>query len=288
MKDKKEKRRNSQLLEVWHRLRKNKAAMVGLAIIVLLVFCALFPQAIARYGYDDQMLSRAHIAPCAEFPFGTDNLGRDIFSRVIYGTGISLQIGLISVGIAAAIGIFLGALAGYYGGVLENVIMRGIDILLAIPSILLAISIVAALGTSLTNLMIAVGIGTTPRFARIVRASILSVKDQEYIEASRCVGAGDLRIILSHVIPNCAAPIIVQATMGVANAILSASSLSFIGLGVQPPMPEWGTMLSAGRQYIRDYWYMVAFPGLAIMVTIFAFNLFGDGLRDALDPKLKV
>ena len=284
----KKKKRQSRFQEIWRRLKKNRLAMVGLVIIAFLLFCALFPSVLASYGYDDQVLSRANIAPCQEFPFGTDNLGRDVFSRVIYGAGISLRIAIISVGIAAVTGIFLGALAGYYGGMVENVIMRGIDILLAIPSILLAISIVAALGTSLVNLMIAVGIGSTPRFARIVHSSILSVKDQEYIEAARCIGVSNSKIILTHVLPNCAAPIIVQATMGLASAILSASSLSFIGLGVEPPMPEWGTMLSAGRQYIRDYWWMVTFPGLAIMMTIFSFNLLGDGLRDALDPKLKV
>lgn len=284
----KKKKRQSRFQEIWRRLKKNRLAMVGLVIIAFLLFCALFPSVLASYGYDDQVLSRANIAPCQEFPFGTDNLGRDVFSRVIYGAGISLRIAIISVGIAAVTGIFLGALAGYYGGMVENVIMRSIDILLAIPSILLAISIVAALGTSLVNLMIAVGIGSTPRFARIVHSSILSVKDQEYIEAARCIGVSNSKIILTHVLPNCAAPIIVQATMGLASAILSASSLSFIGLGVEPPMPEWGTMLSAGRQYIRDYWWMVTFPGLAIMMTIFSFNLLGDGLRDALDPKLKV
>ena len=281
-------KRQSRIGEIWYRLRKNRMAMIGLVIILFLAYCSLFPETIAPYGYDDQVLSRANKFPCKEFIFGTDNLGRDIFSRVIYGAGISLKIGLISVAISAVFGIILGAIAGYYGGFTENLIMRVMDILLAIPSILLAISIVAALGTSLTNLMIAVGVSSVPKFARIVRASILSVKDQEYIEASRCVGASDFRIIASHVIPNCLAPIIVQATMGVASAILSASSLSFIGLGVQPPLPEWGTMLSAGRQYIRDFWHIVTFPGLAIMVTIFAFNLFGDGLRDALDPKLKI
>lgn len=278
----------SRLGEIWFRLRKNRMAMLGMIIILILAYCSLFPQTIAPYGYDDQVLSRANKSPSKEFIFGTDNLGRDIFSRVVYGAGISLRIGLISVAISAVLGIILGAIAGYYGGFTENLIMRAMDILLAIPSILLAISIVAALGTSLLNLMIAVGVSSVPKFARIVRASILSVKDQEYIEASRCVGASDVRIIATHVIPNCLAPIIVQATMGVASAILSASSLSFIGLGVQPPLPEWGTMLSAGRQYIRDFPHIVTFPGLAIMITIFAFNLFGDGLRDALDPKLKV
>ena len=280
-------RKYGRFRETWRRLKKNKAAMVGLFVLSTLVICALFPEKIAPYGYDDQLLSRKFISPCKQFLFGTDNLGRDIFSRVVFGTRISLQIGLISVGISAFLGIVLGSLAGFYGGFIDNRIMRGVDIMLAIPSILLAISIVAALGPGILNLMIAIGIGSTPGFARIVRASILGVKEQEFIEAARSIGAGDVRIIQKHILPNCAAPIIVQATMSVASAILSAASLSFIGLGVQPPTPEWGTMLSAGRQFIRDYWYIVTFPGLAIMVTILALNLFGDGLRDALDPKLK-
>ena len=279
--------KTSQWKDVLYRLCQNKAAMAGLAIMVLLVLCAIFADVLAPYGYDDQDLSRRFIEPCREFPFGTDNFGRDIFSRIIYGSRISLQVGLISVAISTVFGVALGAVAGYYGKVLDNIIMRVVDVMLAIPSILLAISIAAALGPGLRNVMIAISIGSVPSFARIVRASVLTIKEQEFVEAAQAVGAGDGRILLKHILPNCMATIIVQATLGVAGAILSTSGLSFIGLGISPPTPEWGSMLSAGRQYIRDHGYIVLFPGLAIMITIFALNLLGDGLRDALDPRLK-
>jgi len=276
-----------KLSEILRRLRKNKAAMFGLFVIVGLILMAITAPWIAPYGYDDQNLAEANQFPNAAHWMGTDNFGRDMLSRIIYGARISIQVGFIAVGIGAAIGGTLGAIAAFYGGHTDNIIMRLIDVLLAIPNILLAISISAALGPGLTNAMIAVGVGTMPTYARVVRASVLTVKEQEYIEAARCIGAKNWRIIAKHIIPNAMAPIIVQATLGVASAILSAASLSFIGLGIQPPVPEWGAMLSAGRQYIRDYWHIVTFPGLAIMLTIFALNLLGDGLRDALDPRLK-
>lgn len=280
-------KRQSRLKGIWRRLKKNKAAMLGLIVIILLILCAVFAPLIAPYGYDDQLLSRRFIFPCREYPFGTDNLGRDILSRVIYGSRISLAVGLVSVSISVVFGTILGSIAGYYGNLPDNLIMRAIDIVLSIPSILLAISIAAMLGQGLFNLMIAIGVSEIPRYARVVRAQILSVKDQEFVEAARAIGAGDLHIILFHILPNCLAPMIVQATIGVATAILDAAGLSFIGLGIQPPIPDWGGMLSAGRQYIRDYWYIVTFPGMMIMATIYSLNLFGDGLRDALDPRLK-
>lgn len=273
--------------DAWRRLRKNKSAMVGLAIIILLILTAVFADVIAPEGIDDQKLQSRFLTPSAEHWFGTDNLGRDIFSRIVYGSRISLLVGFVAVGIAMLIGGSLGAIAGFYGGKIENIIMRLLDILLAIPSILLAISIVAALGPGLVNLMIAVGVSSIPGYARIVRSSVMTIKDQEFIEAARAIGATDRRIILKHIIPNTLAPIIVQATMGVAGAILSAAGLAFIGLGIEIPTPEWGAMLSGGRDYIRDYPHMTMFPGLAIMTTIFGLNLLGDGLRDALDPKLK-
>lgn len=281
------KRKTGPWRDVWKRLKKNKMAMFGLFVIVLLVFSALFAEQIAPYGFDEQNLKDRLTSPNSQYLLGTDNFGRDIFSRIIYGSRISLQVGFIAVGISAIAGGAFGAIAGYYGGKLDNFIMRVMDVLLAIPGILLAISIVAALGPGLVNVMIAVGIGSVPRYARIVRASILSIRDQEFVEAARAVGANDFRIIMKHIIPNSLAPIIVQATLGVAGAILSAAGLSFIGLGIQPPTPEWGAMLSTGRDYLRDHWYVATFPGLAIMITIFGLNLLGDGLRDALDPRLK-
>ena len=280
-------KKRGQFKEIKRRFVKNKGALFGLAFIVILVVCAIIPSVIAPYGFDDQELARRFQSPSWQHLFGTDEYGRDIFSRVVFGCRISLTLGLVSVTISCVLGIILGCVAGYYGKVIDNVIMRIIDIMLSIPNILLAVSIVAALGTSFFNLMLAIGIGAVPGYARVVRASILSVKEQEYIEAARSNGASDWRIIIHHIIPNCMAPIIVQATMSIASAVLSAAGMSFIGLGIMPPTPEWGSMLASGRAYIRDYWYVVTFPGLAIMLTVFSINLLGDGLRDALDPRLK-
>ncbi|WFF74389.1 ABC transporter permease [Proteiniclasticum sp. QWL-01] len=281
------KKKKSQLKEIWGRLKKNRLAVAGLFIIVMLILVAIFADVIAPYSYDKQSLKDAFQSPSAAHWFGTDEFGRDIFSRVVYGSRISFQVGFIAVSIAVVIGGVLGAVAGYYGGMTDNIIMRMMDVALAIPQILLAIAIVAALGPSLTNLMIAVGFSSIPGYARIVRASVLSIKGQEFVEAARAAGSGNARIIFKHIIPNVLAPIIVQATLGVALAILTAAGLSFIGLGIAPPTPEWGSMLSGGRGYIRDYSYMTLFPGLAIVMTILALNVLGDGLRDALDPKLK-
>lgn len=280
-------KKQSQFLQAWSRLRKNKVAIAGMMILIILILGAVFADQLAPYGYDDQDVMRRFTPPCREFPFGTDNLGRCIYSRILYGARVSLLIGFVATGMGAAAGTALGAFAGYYGSAPDNVIMRFCDVLQAIPSLLLAIAIAAALGSGLFNMMLAISIGAIPRYARTVRASILTVKEQEFIEAAHAIGAGDARIILKHIFPNCLAPIIVQVTLGVAGSIINAASLSFIGLGVQAPMAEWGSMLSAGRQYVRDYWYVVMFPGLAIMTTILSLNLFGDGLRDALDPKLK-
>ena len=279
--------KRGQFKEIRRRFVKNKGALLGMGFIVIVVVCALIPSVIAPFGFDDQLLSRRFQSPNGIHIFGTDEFGRDIFSRVVYGCRISLTLGLVSVTISCFLGIILGCIAGYYGKVVDNILMRIIDIMLSIPNILLAVSIVAALGTSFFNLILAIGIGAIPGYARVVRASILSVKEQEYIEAARSNGASDWRIITRHIIPNCMAPIIVQATMSIAAAVLQAAGLSFIGLGIMPPTPEWGSMLASGRAYIRDYWYVVTFPGLAIMLTVFSINLLGDGLRDALDPRLK-
>ncbi len=275
------------LLDIWKRLRKNPLAMFGLFIVALLVFFAITADVVAPYKYYEQNLMASFQSPSKEHLFGTDEFGRDILSRIIHGSRISLQVGLIAVGISVVLGGFFGAVAGYYGGRVDNLIMRGMDILLSIPSILLAIAIAASLGPGLYNMMVAVGISTTPQYARIIRGSVLSLRGQEFVEAAKAVGSSDTRIIMKHILPNCLAPIIVQSTLGVASAILTAAGLSFIGLGIQPPTPEWGAMLSGGREYIRDYAYMTIFPGLAIMITILALNFLGDGLRDVLDPKLK-
>lgn len=274
-------------LDAWHRLKRNKSAIFGLGILVVIILCAVFADFIAPYPYDLQDYNNTFQFPSVQHLLGTDNFGRDILSRIIYGSRISLLVGFASIFTAIIVGGLLGAISGYYGGKVDNILMRFMDILMAIPGMLLAISLAAALKPGLINLVIAIAIADIPGYARVVRASVLTIKDQEYIEAAQCIGASDARIILRHIIPNCMAPIIVQATLGMAGAILSAASLSFLGLGIQPPTPEWGSMLSSARQYIRGYWHMTTFPGLAIMATIFGLNMLGDGLRDALDPKLK-
>jgi len=278
-------KQRSGLAEVMFRLKKSPLAMFGLGIIALIVFFAIFADVVAPYKFYAQDLDHMFETPSRAHLLGTDEFGRDILSRLIYGARVSLQVGFIAVSIALIAGGTLGAAAGYYGGKTDNIIMRVMDVLLAIPQTLLAIAIAASLGPGLLNLMIAVGISATPRYARIVRSSVLSIRGMEFIEAAHAVGSSDFRIIMKHIIPNSMAPIIVQSTLGVASAILNAAGLSFIGLGIQPPNPEWGAMLSGGRQYIRDYPHLTLYPGLTIMTTILALNFLGDGLRDALDPK---
>lgn len=282
-------KKRSQWVEVWRRLKRNKMAVLGLIILIILVLLAVFADVIANYDnvVIKQNLTHRLQGPSAAHWLGTDEFGRDIFARVVHGTRVSLQVGIVAVGISIVIGGILGAVAGYYGGKLDNTIMRIMDIFLAVPSILLAIAIVSALGPSIINLMLAISISSVPSYARIVRASVLSIRDQEFIEAAKAIGASNTRIIFRHIIPNSLAPVIVQATLGVASAILSTAGLSFIGLGIQPPAPEWGSMLSGGRQYLRYAWWVTTFPGVAIMITILSLNLLGDGLRDALDPRLK-
>ena len=282
-------KKRSQWVEVWRRLKRNKMAVLGLIILIVLFLLAIFADVIADY---DTVVIKQNLAhrlqgPSAAHWLGTDEFGRDIFARLVHGTRVSLKVGIVAVGISIVIGGILGAIAGYYGGKLDNTIMRVMDIFLAVPSILLAIAIVSALGPSILNLMLAISISSVPSYARIVRASVLSIRDQEFIEAAKAIGASNTRIIFRHIIPNSLAPVIVQATLGVASAILSTAGLSFIGLGIQPPAPEWGSMLSGGRQYLRYAWWVTTFPGVAIMITILSLNLLGDGLRDALDPRLK-
>lgn len=278
---------NSVFFETWVRLKKNKVAFASLWIILFLIVVAVFAGLIAPYPYSMQNPSNILQKPSLKHIFGTDQYGRDIFSRVVYGARISLSVGFIAVGVALLAGGFFGAIAGFYGGWLDNVIMRCMDILLSIPSVLLALAIVAAFGTSLPNLMLATGVSTIPGYARLVRATILTIKNQEYVEAARAVGTNDFEIITRQILPNCMAPILVQATFGVGTAILTIAGLSFVGLGLQPPIPEWGSMLSDARAYIRGYSYMLVSPAVAIAITVFCLNSLGDGLRDALDPKLR-
>lgn len=280
-------KKKSQFKDVRERFLKNKPAIVCLFIILILVLCAVFAELIAPYGPDDQDLKRKLLLPGPGFPLGTDEYGRDILSRIIYGARPSILVAAVSVTFSCLAGTMIGCIAGYYGNMIDNAFMRFIDIIQAIPSMMLAISIAAMLGSGLGNVMIAVGIGTIPNYARLVRASIMSIKGQEFIEAARSVGAGNAYIIFRHILPNCLAPIIVQATMSIGAAITAAAGLSFIGLGIMPPTPEWGSMLSSGRALIRQYWHVVTFPGLMIMITVFSFNILGDGLRDAMDPRLK-
>ncbi|MDR3265694.1 MAG: ABC transporter permease, partial [Synergistaceae bacterium] len=249
----------------WARFRKNKMAFCGAIMIMGLVVVAVLAPLIAPFPYDQQDFMAAQETPSAAHWFGTDEFGRDIFSRIVYASRISLEVGFIAVSIGMVVGGALGAVAGYYGRFLDNFVMRTMDILLAVPSTILAIAIAATLGPGLFNLMLAVGVSTIPRYARIVRASVLSLRHLEFIEAAQAVGSSDFRIITKHILPNCMAPVIVQATLGVASAILNTAGLSFIGLGIQPPTPEWGAMLSGARTYIREYPYMTIFPGLAIM-----------------------
>ncbi|EGL82836.1 ABC-type transporter, integral membrane subunit [Caldalkalibacillus thermarum TA2.A1] len=269
------------------KLAKNKVAMLGGILILLLIVIALFPSFFATHDPYAQNLQNKLAKPSAEHWLGTDHLGRDIYSRIIYGTQITLYVGFVSVCIGAFFGVILGIVAGYYGGWIDSLIMRIMDVLLAFPGILLALAIVSALGPALINMIIAVGFFAIPTFARIVRGSTLAVRKLEYIEAVRALGARDGKIIFRHVLPNVLSPIIVQATLYIATAILVASGLSFLGLGAQPPAPEWGAMLANGRNYIWDSPHVSLYPGLAIMITVLAFNLLGDGLRDALDPRMK-
>lgn len=275
--------------EAMVRLRRNKGAMIGLAIFVLIVLVALLSPVFFDYEKDviRQDYSQVKLHPSSDHIFGTDEYGRDILARVCWGSRASLSIAAIVTVIALSIGAVLGSLAGYYGGKIDMIIMRIMDIFMAIPGMLLAICIVAALGQGTGKLITALTISSVPSFSRIVRGAVLTVRNSEYVRAATAIGSKDMHIIFSHVVPNGLAPIIVQTTLRFATIILSIAGLSFIGLGIQPPQPEWGSMLAGARTYIRDYSYMCAFPGLAIMITILSLNLLGDGLRDALDPRLK-
>jgi len=291
-------KKKSQMKDIWRRFKRSRTAVAGLIIIVIMILTAAFADIISPPVYVEganiyvPLAEYTDFANTRAFPnlqnwFGTDHLGRDLFARIVHGTRISLLVGVYVVGIASVVGITLGAIAGFYAGVIDNVFMRLIDVILAIPQILLAIALAAVLGPGLFNVMNAVAISAIPAFARLVRSSVISLKDQEFIEAAKSVGASSFRLIMRHIIPNSLAPIIVNATMGLANAILAVAALSFIGLGIQPPTPEWGSMLNEGRQIMIEFWPVAVFPGIAIALVVLGFNLMGDGLRDALDPRLK-
>jgi len=281
-------KKESQWKEIWRRMRKNRAAMIGLCIFTFIVLVAVFADVIVPYDYGITNAARDRLQPpSAAHLFGTDGYGRDIFARVVHGSRVSLMIGLSTTVFSLVVGGLLGAAAGYYGGKVDDIIMRACDIVMSIPGILLALAIIAALGASTINLLIAITISSVPGSVRLVRSTILTVVEQDFIEAARSYGSSDMRIIVKYILPNAIGPIIVSTTMSIASMILSAAGLSFIGMGIQPPQPEWGAMLSEARQYMTTSPYMLYFPGIAIVMTALSLNLIGDGLRDALDPKLK-
>lgn len=275
----------SRLKSMWDAFKKNKAALFGLCVIIFLVIIAIIGPYITPYDPNKQIMAEAKQTPSAAHWFGTDNLGRDIFSRIIVGTRVSLFVGIAAVAFSLIIGTVLGSVAGYFGGMLDAVIMRIMDMMLSIPSILLAITLMAAMGKGIDKAIIAIGVVSIPEYARIIRSAILSAKENDYVAAARVIGCSDGRIIFHHILPNVVSSIVVRATLGISGAILDTAALGFLGLGVQPPTAEWGDMLGRVRSMILVYPHMLIFPGLAITLAVLAFNLFGDGLRDALDPK---
>jgi peptide/nickel transport system permease protein len=273
--------------EGWRQFRKNKIALVGLGIVVFFILLAIFAPLLAPYDFKDQNLAERLQPPSSKHLFGTDDFGRDIFSRVLYGARISLWVGFFSVLGSVIVGSLLGIIAGYYGRWIDGIISRLFDIMLAFPSILLAIGIVAVLGPSLQNALIAIAVINIPNFGRLIRSRVLSIKQEEYIMAAKAIGMSDMRILFHHILPNSMAPIIVQGTLAIATAIIEAAALGFLGLGAQPPNPEWGKMLADSKDFLTQAPWTMIFPGLAIMLTVLGFNLMGDGLRDALDPRMK-
>ena len=273
--------------DVLARLISNRLGMVGLIMVLALIILVIFAEKFSAFPYNGQNILRRFTYPNRTHLLGTDNFGRDLWARLLYGGRVSLLVALLSTAISISIGTLLGSTSGYFGGKYETFIMRGLDIVMGIPSLLLAIAISAMLGNGTVNTAIAISISAIPGASRIMRSSVISIKGNEFVEAARATGSRHRRVIIKHILPNVVAPILVHSTLSISTKILTISSLSFIGLGVQPPIPEWGSILSAGRPYMRDFWPMTIFPGLFIMFTLFGFNLLGDALRDALDPKLK-
>ncbi len=280
-------KKKSEFMRILKQMSYNKLAIFGAVVFIIELVLVILAPIIAPYGYADMDMTAAYQGPSLAHLCGTDDLGRDIFSRLLYGGRYSITMGIFSIGISLTIGIIIGSIAGYFGGQADNIIMRFLDIIQSLPGMLLTIVISAVLGSGYLNTILALSVNGIPGQARMLRAQMLRVRDSEYIEAAESINCSKFRIIVQHLIPNSFSPLIVQATMGVANMIIMAAGLSFIGLGVQPPASEWGAMLSGSRQFIRSSPHMVIFPGLAIAITILALNLMGDGLRDALDPKLK-
>lgn len=271
----------------WRYFRRNRLALLGAAIVVLLFLTAILAPAIAPYDPAAYDVKKILESPGRKHPMGTDQLGRDVFSRVLWGSRISLRVGFVAVGIATVIGVFLGSVAGYYGGFLDALIMRFVDIMLTFPRFFLLLSVIAFLKPSIETIMIVIGVTGWMGVARLVRAEFLSLKEREFVQSARALGARDFRIITRHVLPNAMAPVLVSATFGVAGAILTESALSFLGLGIQPPTPSWGNILTDGKANIEIAWWLSLFPGLAILITVLAYNLLGEGIRDALDPRLR-
>ena len=273
--------------EFWARLKRNRMAMTGLALVLGLFVVSVFAPWLAPYDPNSINLKQVLMPPSPAHYLGTDTLGRDVLSRIIYGSRVSLKVGFVAVGLATLIGLFVGALAGYYGGWVDSALMRLVDLMLCFPAFFLILAVIAVLEPSIWNIMVVIGLTSWMGVARLVRAEFLSLREREFVTAARALGAGDTRLILRHMLPNALAPVMVSATLGVAGAILTESALSFLGLGVQPPTPSWGNILTAGKDNIEIAWWLSVFPGLAILVTVMSYNLLGEGIREAIDPRLK-
>lgn len=280
-------KRQNQFTRAFKQWSKNRRAVVGAILLLIIVGMTIFAPYVTTHNPAKQNIRNRLQGPSKEHLFGTDQFGRDTYSRVVYGARLSLRVGFASVAVALVIGCFLGLIAGYYGGILDNIIMRFVDILLSLPGFLLALSIVAALGPGMENVILAIGVSYIPSFARMMRSAVITTRELEYVDAAEALGASDFRIIVSHILPNSLSSIIVLTTLSLAGGILSAAGLSFLGMGAQPPTPEWGSMIATSRPFIRVSHWAVTIPGLAIFTTVMCLNLVGDGLRDALDPRLK-